>query len=302
MIKRVIKGMAALVSVAIIGACAANTISGARDSETFGVLGNESGSMQGFGKGHHNMFMKGFIKDLTLTEDQKAKFKALKEETKTTFDKDKMKGNREAFKNVLKEAFLSNSINKADLKAKLEALKPQDNGKSLVMANNLIKAYNILTTEQRNKIETKINDMENKFQSMSKSPMSKMFGFAKNKRFDWLTNDLNLTEAQKTDLKALMEPSETDKTQIFEKMKSAKNTIIAELKSGNPNADKIASVLKDARTGMESKMDSKLDMLVKLHDTLNADQRQKLVNKVENMMSKMKNHKGGHGRSHNKGN
>lgn len=295
MVKKIIKGLTALVTVSIIGACAANTANSVKNSDSFGVLGNSSGTMEGFGKGHHNKMMKGFIKDLNLTEDQKSKFKALKEEMKSSFDKDKMKGNKDAFKNILKDAFLSNSINKSDLKAKLESIKPQDNGKSLIMANNIIKAYNILNDEQKTKIENKINDMESKFQSMSKSPMGKMFGFAKDKRFDWFTNDLNLTEAQKTDLKALMEPSENDRTEMFEKMKNTKNTIFSELKSGNPNADKIASVLKDARMGMESKMDSKLDKFIKLHDTLNADQRQKLVNKVESMMSKMKkHHKGGH--------
>lgn len=292
MLKKIAVGITTLVSISIIGACAGNTVSGIRnnsDSDNFGILNTENGKGGGFGKGN---FMKGFLKDLNLTADQKTQLEALKKEMHSSADKDKNKGNREAFKNTLKEAFLSTTINKADLKAKLQALKPQDNSRATLMATNLIKAYNILTPEQRTKIETKMNEMESKFQNMSKNPIGKMMQGFKDKRFDWFTSDLNLNDTQKADLKALFNEGQPDRTSMFEKMKTVKNSVIAELKSGNPSADKIASIIKTAREGAESQIDSRLDKFIKLHDTLTADQRQKLVTKVESMMSKMKGHKG----------
>ncbi|MFN8578082.1 MAG: Spy/CpxP family protein refolding chaperone [Candidatus Sericytochromatia bacterium] len=291
MLNKIAKGLFALISISIVGACAANTVTGVRDSsDSFNVLGNEDNSMNHFGKGNH---FKKFMKDLNLTNEQKEQFKALKQEMKSSFNKDEMKSNREAFKNILKEAFLSEKINKDDLKSKLQALKPKDD-KSNLMAVNMIKAYNILNPEQKAKVENKLNDMESKFQNMGKSPMSKMFGFFKDKRFDWMTSDLNLNETQKSELKSLLESGMGDRQEMFEKMKNAKNNIFSELKSSNPNVDKIANVIKDMKGGMESKIDSKLDKLVKLHDTLNLEQRQKLVSKVESMIEKMKKHHRGH--------
>lgn len=291
MLKKITKGLLALISISIVGACAANTVTGARDSsDGFNVLGNEDNGMNHFGKGHH---FKKFIKNLNLTTEQKEKFKALKQDMKSSFNKDEMKSNREAFKKILKDTFLSDKINKEDLKSKLQALKPKDD-KSTLMATNMVKAYNILNSEQKSKIENKLNEMESKFQNISKSPMGKMFGFFKDKRFDWMTNGLNLNDTQKAELKSLLDSGMGDKQEMFEKIKNAKNSIFTELKSSSPNVDKIASVLKDMRSGMESKIDSKLDKLVKLHDTLNLDQRQKLVTKIESMMEKMKKHHGKH--------
>lgn len=290
MLKKIAKGLLILVSVSLVGACAANTVNGVKENtESFNVLNNDDG-VPSFGKGHH---FKKFAKELNLTQEQKDQFNALKEEMKSNFDKTEMKNHRELFKNTLKEAFLSEKINKDELKSKLQALKPQDDKRVNLMANNLIKAYSILNSEQKTKVESKLNEMESKFQNMSKSPIGKMFGFFKDKRFDWFTNDLNLNETQKADLKSLFDSGMGDRSEMFEKMKGVKNTILTELKSTTPNSDKIASTLKDMRGGIESKMDTKLDKLIKLHDTLNVEQRQKLVNKIESMISKMKKHSGG---------
>lgn len=287
MFKKVITSITAVVTLAFVASCAGNTISGIKNDNNsgFSIAGDATGK-GGFGRGH---FMGGFLKDLNLTDDQKAQFEAMKKEMKT--DMSKNKGDKDAFKNTLKEAFLSTTINKADLQAKLQALKPQDDNKTNLMAANIIKAYNILNAEQRTKIETKITEMENKFQDKGKNPVSKMFQGFKEKRMEWFTSDLNLNDSQKETLKALFNQSAPDKTQMFENMKKIKNEVLAQLKSGSPNQATIAASLKQAKTGFEAGMDSRLDSFIKAHDTLSADQRQKLVTKLETMMSKM-NHKG----------
>lgn len=287
MFKKVITSITAVVALAFVTSCAGNTISGIKNDSNsgFSVAGNTN-SKGGFGRGH---FMGDFLKDLNLTTEQKAQFAAMKKEMKTDFSKNK--GDKNALKNTLKQAFLSTSINKTDLQAKLQALKPQDDQKTDLMAANIIKAYNILNAEQRTKIENKITEMENKFQNKSKNPVSKMFQGFKEKRMEWFTSDLKLNESQKESLKALFNQSSPDKTQMFENMKKIKNEVLAQLKSGSPDQAIIVASLKQAKIGFEAGMDSRLDSFIKAHDTLSAEQRQKLVDKLETMMSKM-NHKG----------
>ncbi len=285
MLKKILKGITAFTVVAIVASCAGNTITGIKNSsedQGFNVLGNEKDSH--FGKGHS--MMKGFIKELNLTTDQKAQFEAMKKEMKGNFSKHK--ADRTALMATLKTAFLSDTINKEDLKAKLNSLKPKDDERETLMASNLINAYSILTPEQRTKIENKINDMEAKFKSVSSNPMFKMFQGLKGNKFDSITSDLNLNDTQKADIKALFEESAPDKITMIENMINAKNTVLAELKTGSANKDKIVSVIKEAKNTIESKMDSRLDKVIKIHDTLNAEQRQKLVSKVETMMSKFR--------------
>ena len=292
MIKKIFKGITAFAIVAIVGSCAGNTITGIKNNpdEGFNILGSEDKGMDHFGKGN---FMKVFIKDLNLTADQKAQFKAMKKEMKGNFSKHKE--DRTAFINTIKTAFLSTSINKEDLKAKLAALKPQDDKKETLMAANIIKAYGILTPEQKTKIENKITEMETKFSNMEKNPMFNMFKAFKDKKIDWLTSDLNLNDNQKTEIKALFNEQSPDKLAMIENMKKVKNAVLAELKTGNASQDKMVEIIKQAKNNMESGMDAKLDKLIKVHANLNADQRGKLVIKVEDMMSKMKNEKGHHG-------
>jgi Spy/CpxP family protein refolding chaperone len=276
------------VSVAALAGCAANMPS-ARDNNGFDLLSSDDASQNQWGAMGKNLGA--FVKDLNLTDAQKTQFKALKDSMKTNIGNNK--DNREALKNVLKDAFLSSSIDKAALKSKLLALQPQSDDRISQMSGNIIKAYNILTPEQRTKVENKLNEMEKKMQGFMKNPMAKNFQ-GSDKMIERFTKDLNLTDTQKSSLKALVEEGKPDHTAMFEKAGQVKSAVLAELKTGNPSADKIKGILQGIRGDMQSNIDSRLDKLVKVHDLLTPDQRQKLVDNLEkmgkNFQGKMKSH------------
>lgn len=277
--KKLIKGIAVAVTLAVVSACAANTMTSQNnDDNSFGIQGNASADKQFGGMGFG---MKGFMKDLNLTDAQKAQFKALKNDAKTHFSS--QKDNRKAFMTAIKDSFLSATMDKAALKAKLESLKPNEDENLTYMANSIVKAYNILNADQKSKIESKLNDMQSKASQFMNKAKSGNFSKMKEKRFDWFTKDLNLTDAQKTSLKALADDAMPDRTAMFDKMKTAKDSVLKELKSGNPNIDNIKAALKSAKPDFEANIDSKLDKLIQAHDILNAEQRQKLVDRLGKM-------------------
>jgi Spy/CpxP family protein refolding chaperone len=274
------------VTIAGFAGCAANSPgAGSRDSG-FGILSNGESNSEHFGKMHNNFF-NGFIKDLNLTDTQKTQFKELKLSMQGQFKNNK--GNKDELKNTLKEAFLSSSIDKAALKAKLIALQPQNDQMTAKMAENIIKAYNILTPEQRTKVENKLTEMENKMKGFMNNPIAKMFKGGPEKHFEKFTANLNLTDAQKASFKAFAQDGMPDRQAMLDKAGKIKTAVFAELKTGNPSADKIKGILDGVKTEMQSKLDDRLDKLVKVHDLLTAEQRTKLA---ENIMNAQKNFKG----------
>lgn len=268
------------------------------EGDDFGVLGF-GGSFGGM-KGHHGSKGGFGAKFLNLTDDQKKKFQEL---TKEAHDKlTSKKPNFEEIKKVVKEAFLSEKFDKASLKTKLEAFKPNEDEMVSFRATQIVKGYAILTDEQKKKLEEKMNEAETKFQAMKDKFSGMKKGpkfFGPEKMIDKISSELGLTEEQKTKIKALFsEKDRPDPKEMFEKMKKVQTEIKAELKGANPSIDKVKEILK-ANKPPQDKMDKMFDKVSQVHDILNAEQRQKLVDKMDKMMGQHKGFgkgpKGGHG-------
>ncbi len=248
------------------------------------------------GKDGHGEFKVGFgqFAGITLTAEQKTALEALRPQVAQQ-DKSTMKANMEAATKALKDAFLADTINRDDLKAKLTALhpaKPDDSAR----AENMIKAYNILTSEQKATLETKKAEMQAKAEAMKAEIDAKIgAGTAKVKpdnsaMFDKLATDLALTDAQKTSLKEALTPPvkvEADRTAEQAARKAQHDAVDSAIKAGD--VAKLKELL--ASEKKPDMIENILDRIVKIHDILNADQRAKIVDKVPFL-----GFGGGHGR------
>src|SRR5688572_18367264 len=97
--KKLLLGLLLTVSITGVTACAGNIPSpGMRNNDSFGLLNSENNQAKHFDK-MHNQF-KGFLKELNLTEAQKAQFNELKQSMKGQFNNNK--GTREEFTKILK--------------------------------------------------------------------------------------------------------------------------------------------------------------------------------------------------------
>ncbi len=282
--KKLIKGVILTVSISLVSACAANMPGRGHntDNDTFGLLSDQRVNTEHFDRMQGKM--KGFIKELNLSEEQKKQFNEIKHSVRNQFNKNKSK--REELKNIFKESFLSDKIDKEALKNKLSAIKPQNDERLDLIANNIVKAYNILTPEQRDKVESRLNQIEKKVGNFSNNPLIKKFHNPE-KRVEMMAKALNLSDSQKENLKSLFQNGVPDRKEQFDKIKNIRASVQTELKTGNPNAEKIKSIIKGARDGMEANMDKHLDKLIKVHDILTPEQRTKLVEKLEKRMSKV---------------
>ena len=238
---------------------------------------------------------------LNLTDDQKAKFKALKDAQKAEFEKNKptvkpdFQKMKDAHKALL-DAFKADGLTKDKLKSLLDGAKPPAPNGSFEDAHldQMIKTYNIFTPEQRQKMEDAKKAMADKMATKVKDP-AKLDQMKANqaKKFDEFATKLALNDAQKAALKAL-EPSEAEMQEMKTKRDATEASIQAELKSGNATVASLKAIMTKDKADMEAKRDARLDKVVALHALLNADQRAKLANKVLNF--------GGHGgKGHAKG-
>jgi Spy/CpxP family protein refolding chaperone len=279
------------VTLAGFSACARNFHNGnISQDESFKLMGFQDSGTPNFDKMHGRM--ESFMKDLNLTDAQKETFKEIKNAVKENFEKNKDK--RIALRESLKKEFLSDSINKENLKSSIDTMKSEHEAKVDMMANNIIKIYKTLTPEQRTKIENKMKFIEDKVSMFADKPFFKNFHNGSEKRLAFLKSNLHLSEDQVNSLKGLFEGNKDQKSEMFKNFKSIKDSVQTELKTGNPDVEKIKGILNDGRKIMESKMDSHLDKIVKVHDVLNPEQRQKLVTLLEtkhkSMFDKMKSH------------
>ncbi len=205
----------------------------------------------------------GFPPDLNLTADQKKQFEQIMQENRPPMpDLTKIEEVRKA----IKEAFLADTFDTNALKSKLDSLKPDEDARFKAEANIIIKGYNLLTSEQKQKLEAKQQEI------------------SKNSPFEKLVTDLKLSDSQKNSLKEAMKPSDIkpDFAKDEEKRKASREAINAELKTGNASVDKIKEILKSSApiNDMATKQNEGLSRLAKIHDILNAEQRKTFIEKT----------------------
>lgn len=254
----------------------------------FGLLTEESD----FGAFHGKLggpMMGLFIKDLNLSDAQKTQLKNLFVEAhQNNSHKEGMKKT----KNAIKQAFLSEQFDKAALQAQISSNLPDTAGRSQTMANDLLKAWQILTPEQQSKvkdrldkIEQKMQDWQNKGQQFTKGPHAD--------RIQALMQSLQVSEEQKIKLQAIWDAGKNERQEHFANMKGLKVKIIAELSSPQPSTERLAALIAPVANKARSKMDKHLDKFAAVHQILNSNQRQQLVSLME---QKMKNHPHGFGK------
>lgn len=285
--KKILLGLVCAIS---IPACASqmNSHSNVSNDNTFGILSTNDNQFKHFDM-IHNRFQS-FIGDLNLTNEQKEGFKAIKETMKSNFEnhQSKFKGTKEA----VKKAFLGNS--RADLKNTLEKITPDYDEHINNISTNILKAYNLLNDEQKSKIEKKVDDMESKINMfIGKADKNPFFNAHKN-RFESLKKELNLSTEQEEKLKNLITEGSPDRVKMFELAKKIKTDLRAELKSGTASADRIKEILSTAKDTIEAQKSIRHEKILKVYDTLNVEQRTKLVNNLEkcrmSFLEKIKSH------------
>jgi Spy/CpxP family protein refolding chaperone len=279
--KKIFKlGLTSILSLAFISACGRGHISGKDGFYPESVDAQEG--LFNFASWKQGKDGKDF---LNLTEDQKIKLKALKDDMKTKFEKDI--NNKTAIKDAIKNSFLANKMNIEELKSKIETLKPNKEAHQTAMAESILKGYEILTVDQRKLLEDKRLEMEKRMDEMKDkfNPADKILDIASKK--------LNLTEDQKTKLKVIIEESKPDFEAMRTKRKNVAKSLSTELNSGKATIDSIKNILKN--NAPEDQLTKHIDKLLKVHDLLSADQRKEASELFD------KFGKGGHGfRGHGK--
>lgn len=249
--------------------------------------GKKGGFKGDKGKGGFNQFP-----GIELTAEQKTALETLRPQV-VQKDQATVKADMEALSKTIKEAFLAETINAADLKAKLTALRPAQPDFA-AHAANMVKAYNVLTAEQKATLETNKKEMQAKIDAKIAANLSTT---AKTRpdntaMFDKLTADLGLSDAQKTSLKeALTRPAqvEADRTAAEAERKTKHEAVDAAIKAGD--VSRLTELLSSQKR--PDHLDNSVDRLVKIHDILTADQRIKAVDRIAFLSIG-----GGHGRPH----
>ncbi|MFN8575657.1 MAG: Spy/CpxP family protein refolding chaperone [Candidatus Sericytochromatia bacterium] len=314
---------ASLVSLSIamiLSACGSpSTVSlqSTDDSSTFTSAGQNPENIQGKGKGNKQGFKggergkehgsEGFgqFKGIELTAEQKTALEALRP-VREKKDPAAMKAQMEATQKAIKDAFLADTINRDSLKSVLTANQPPkpDFAKE---AENMIKAYNILTAEQKSKLEANEKEMEAKAAEMKAKIDAKIAsGEIKkpsaptdkaNPMIEKLATDLSLTAEQKTALQAVFAPpadANIDPATKHEQMKANRDAINSAVKSGD--VSKLTELLSANKPTVDP-LERHLDTIIKVHDILTAEQRAKAVEKLP-ILGFGGFGKGDHGRGH----
>lgn len=250
----------------------------AEESDFGAFHGKQGGPMMGL-----------FMKDLNLNDTQKTQFKNLFTEARQNIShKESMKQTKDA----IKQAFLAEHFDKAALQAQISSNLPDVASRSQTMANNLLKAWQILTPEQQSKVKDRLDKIEQKMQDWK----NKGQAFAKGPHADHmqtLMQSLQVSEEQKTKLQAVWDAGKNERQEHFANMKDLKVKIIAELSSPQPNVERLAALIAPVANKVHSKMDKQLDKFASIHQILTSSQRQQLVSLME---QKMKNHRHGFGK------
>lgn len=306
--RNLFKASLVLLSVSLLSACGSPstvTLTDTSGNPTFSSAGTEAGNVQAMkgkgGKGGHEG--KGGLKGgfgqfagVTLTEEQKTALAALRPAQEQK-DSATMKTQMEAAQKALKDAFLADSINRDDLKAKLTALRPAEPNFAQ-QADIMIKSYNILTAEQKATLETKKQEMQAKFDQMKSQTSANVAqkpapADRSSAMIDKLATTLGLTDAQKTSLKEALTPpvDTTDRATREAEMKANRDAVDAAVKAGD--VTKLTELLSAHKK--DDHLDKHIDTIVKVHDILNADQRAKIVDQLPILGLGGRGGHGGHG-------
>lgn len=296
----------ALTASVIVGisSCAGGSIAQAEEGDGFGLMaavGQAAPAAPGARMGHpggpggHGHFGGpmagpmgfGMMKDLNLSDDQKAQFKALFESARASHQG--QKPDMQGLHDTLKSAFLADNFDAAGLKAKLAQSLPQAGSRAPQMAANLIKAWNILTADQQAKVVSKLEAMEQKMQQWQQNRGDKGAQHGPEQHLQKLAEKLNLSADQQTKLKVLWQGGQPDRQAKMQEFRQVKQQVLAELKSGHPSADRIATLLAAAAPKGEG-MTAHIDKMAALHDILTPAQRQQMVSLMEEHMQQMKQH------------
>ena len=278
----------AVASVAALtaSACAADLPSGAAEetSQAFALLADEGGTAtesrahagnKGRFQGQHKGFMFGMMaRDLNLSTEQKNQFQALMQSGRENHGA--LKTELKTFKERVKTQFLTEQFDVSALQAEWNAIqKPDAEALRLKMAEKMHTAWHILTPEQQGKLETKLTALEARFSQAQRANPSKQNAHA-GKMLARMTEQLNLSEAQQQTLKSRWEAQQGERQNRRAAFKSVKQTVLQQLKAG-ASAESLAQSLAPMSEQLDGKSASFLQRLATLHDILNAEQRQKLV-------------------------
>lgn len=278
MIRKFFKLTLAATVFAGLAACAAAQQPNMGDD--FSILSVEEGQMgregrHGKRKAHGGMMMKMLMRDLNLSDAQQAEFKALRS---SAFKKMKAwKPSMQEAHALMKTAFLAESFDRTALEHDLSQLaRPQSTEMAHTMAEHLIQAWNILTPEQRGKLEQRLDQFESRMKQFKAAKGPRAKGRLERKLAK-MSQALNLSEAQRTELKQAWEAHQPDREGRYEAMRAAKSQVLTALKSGQASAESLGAVLEPMTQKAQQGMTHHLDRMETLHRVLNAEQRQKLL-------------------------
>lgn len=239
--------------------------------------------------------MFGMMKDLNLSDDQKAQFKSLFEAARAQHQNQGQKPDFKALHDTLKSAFLADKFDAAGLKAKLAQNLPQPGSHTPEMAANIVKAWGILTPEQQTKVVSHLEEMDQKMQQWKQNHPQGQDGKGQHgpaEHLQKLTDALKLSADQQAKLKSLWQGGQPDRQAMMQGFSQVKQQVLTELKSGHPSADKIAAILKPMAQKGQGGMASHIDKMAALHDILTPAQRQQMVTLMEQRMEQFKQHMG----------
>lgn len=311
--------MLAATVVAGVSSCAGNTNGAEGGSRTawtqsddgFGLLAAAGRAVNNEGDGKHQGpgghmrgpgghmggpgMMFGMMKDLNLSDDQKAQFKSLFEAARSQHQNQGQKPDFKALHDTLKSAFLADKFDAAGLKAKLAQNLPQPGSHTPEMAANIVKAWSILTPEQQTKVVSHLEEMDQKMQQWKQNRPQDQDGKGQHgpaEHLQKLTDALQLSADQQAKLKSLWQGGQPDRQAMMQGFRQVKQQILTELKSGHPSADKIAAILSPMAHKGQGGMASHIDKMAALHDILTPAQRQQMVTLMEQRMEQFKQHMG----------
>jgi len=257
-----------------------------------GPGGRMGPGMGGPGMGGPGMMFR-MMKDLNLSDAQKAQFKALFEAARAQHQNQGQKPDFKALHDTLKSAFLADKFDAAGLKAKLAQNLPQPGSHAPEMAANIVKAWGILTPEQQSKVVSHLDEMDQKMQQWKQNHANGPEGeHGPAEHLQKLTEALKLSPDQQAKLKALWQGGQPDRQAMMQGFRQVKQQVLAELKSGHPSAAKIAAILAPMGQKGGQGMLAHIDKMAALHDILTPAQRQQMVTMMEQRMEQFKQHMG----------
>ena len=222
---------------------------------------------------HKGPFM-GLMRDLELSAEQKAQFKAL-------YSAHLAKpANQKAFRAKVQAAFISDQFDATTLKQALQ--QEMTNAPAQKMAAYLLQAWQILTPAQRTQLETRLQQMEAKrAQKADKFATERQNKHASNRpgRLPRHLKALNLTEAQQTQLQALWQKNQSVRSQNWQGFNTHKKQILSALKSGQATPESLAKLMPAAQ--MQQGALQMIDRLAALHQILTPAQRQQMVERMQ---------------------